>query len=76
MINLLMNSQDLDTLTKRLAYIKAVTSYTLLICNRPMNDVLESIHLLNLDPMFINLPVRYFTQVHIKSLEDKIANWD
>ena len=68
-----MNSQDLETLTNRLSFVRAVTSGELIIYNRSKDQILVSMAALNLDPMFIELPMRYFTVAHIISLENKIA---
>lgn len=69
-----MNTQDLKTLTNRLAFIRAVISGDLVFLNRPMNDVLIDIKRLDLDPIFVDLPVRYFNAYHIQSLEEKIGS--
>ena len=64
-----MNFQDLETLNKRLTFIKAVISHSLVIRGRTKNEVLASINSLGLDPMFLELPIVYFSQSQIDSLE-------
>ena len=53
----IMNCQDLETLTKRVAFIKAVYSGSLKVVNRPQKEILIDIKSMNLDPC--SLSCRY-----------------